>query len=147
MSNLFRAETNVEHRKSPRKQFKLRIHFKCLQKGDVSRALDSLAEDLGAGGMAMNIGHEIEGNQLLMITLFLPKVEHRNEIIDKPVFLEKECDSVAILSRVVWCAKRRDNEYIAGVEFLDLKREHRNIFKKFLIDFDLDKPDSKLYLT
>ncbi len=146
MTEFFNAETRAEHRRYPRTLIKLRVHYKCLQKGDVSRALDSLAEDLGAGGMAMRMGQKLEPGQLLMVAVFLPKTDKRAEIIDTPVFLEKDCITVSILSRVVWCTMKKDHEYIAGIEFWDLNREHRKQFKDFLIDFNLDKPDSDLYL-
>ncbi len=140
----YKGQTRAEHRRYPRIQMKLWVHFKCLDKGTISQDLESLAEDLGAGGMAMRSDRKLQMGQLLMLTLYLPP-EGKRESSDTLIYSEKDSVPISILSRVVWCSAAADQEYLLGVQFLDLDRQDRKSLKAFLVDYDLDKPDSKLY--
>lgn len=146
MTDFFKGETRAENRRHPRVQMKLWIHYRELTKGELSHPGESLAEDLGTQGMAMRSDHPMRAGQLLRITLFLPPEEKRRGVQDMEVYTEEECLPVDILSRVVWCQETDQHEYILGVQFLDPEPRHRNRLKEFLIDYNLDKPDSALYI-
>jgi c-di-GMP-binding flagellar brake protein YcgR len=140
----FKGQTQAENRRYPRIHLKLWVHFKCLDKGVSALDLESLAEDLGAGGMAMRSDRDLKPGQLLMLTLYLPPASKR-ESVETLIYSEKESLPVAVLSRVVWSAAAADGEFLVGVQFLDLEAKDRRTLKTFLVDYNLDQPDSKLY--
>ena len=51
---------------------------------------------------------------------------------------------VDILARVAWCRPQGPNDYLVGVQFLDLDGNSRDVLKKFLIDFRLYQSDKPL---
>jgi hypothetical protein len=140
----YTGQTRAENRRSPRIHLKLWVHFKCLDKGMSPLDLESLAEDLGAGGMAIRSDRDLKPGQLLMLTLYLPPVGKR-ESEATLIYSEKESLPVPILSRVVWCTATTDREFLAGIQFLDLESKDRGTLKSFLVDYSLDQPDSQLY--
>jgi c-di-GMP-binding flagellar brake protein YcgR len=140
----YTGQTRAENRRYPRIQIKLWVHFKCLDKGERDVDLESLAEDLGAGGMAMRSDRDLKPGQRLKLTLYLPPVGKR-ESGATLIYSEKESLPVSILSRVVWCAATADREFMAGVQFLELESKDRTTLKTFLVDYNLDQPDSNLY--
>jgi hypothetical protein len=144
---VFRGSTKAENRRYPRMRLKLPVQYKRLKKGEVSGPQASRAEDLGARGIAMRSDHPMRLGQLLMLTLYLPPEKQRNLVKEgaETALSEKECEPVDVLSRVAWCAPFNEKEYMLGVEFLDPDPQHRSRLKEFLVEFDLDKPDSSLY--
>ena len=74
-SKAFKGEAGAERRKFPRIPLKLRMNFQCLAKDSVSPAEEHLAEDLGAGGLAMRSRVRLEKNQILAISLYVPRAE------------------------------------------------------------------------
>ncbi len=143
-ARVYKGKTYAEHRRFPRMKFKLWVHFKCLERGGSSLSLESLAEDLGAGGMAMRSDHQLKGGQLLMLTLFLPPEDKRVDGEEMLIYSEKECMPVDVLARVAWCEPRAE-EFMLGLQFLDLDQANRTKLKAFLVDYNLDRPDSALY--
>jgi c-di-GMP-binding flagellar brake protein YcgR len=141
----FRAQTHAENRRYPRLNFKLWVHFRCLSKGEVSEPLESLAEDLGTQGMAMRSDHPLRVGQLLRTTLYVPPESRRKSAEETPIYEETDCLPVEILARVVWCNPLESGEYMLGIQFLDPNPAHRNRLKSFLVDYELDDPNSALY--
>lgn len=146
MPEIHRGETQAEHRRYPRLRLKLWVHYQCLERGTVSHRLESLAEDLGAGGLAMRSDRALGSGQLVLATLFLPPAELRAGEENTPIVEEKDCVPIPVLCRVVWSAPRED-QYMNGLQFLDLQPQHRKLLKAFLVDFDLDQPESDLYTS
>jgi c-di-GMP-binding flagellar brake protein YcgR len=142
---VYRSYIRAENRRYPRIRLKLWVQYKRLKKGEESGMHESLAEDLGARGMAMRSDHPMRLGQLLMLTLFLPPEGRREDADQEPVFDERDCVPVDILSRVAWCKPFNDQEYMLGVEFMDPDPSHRSRLKSFLVDYNLDQPNSALY--
>jgi c-di-GMP-binding flagellar brake protein YcgR len=145
MQDVYKAETNAENRRFPRLQLKLWVHYQLLRQGEVSTQQESLAQDLGARGMAIRSDHAVRVGQLLKTTLYLPPEDNRRRPDKLPIYSEKESLPVDILARVVWCQRAENQEYMLGIEFLDPEPAHRSRLKAFLIDYKLDQPDSALY--
>lgn len=145
MQEEFKGQTRAENRRHPRVQLKLWVHYRLMRQGTVSAPLESLAEDLGTRGTAIRSDHPERVGQLLVVTLYLPLEQKRKSPAETPVYSEDESLPVEILSRVVWCKQLETREYMLGIEFLDPKPGHRNRLKSFLIDYNLDQPDTTLY--
>lgn len=143
---IYRSTIKAENRRYPRVRFKLLVKFKRLKKGEVSQPEAAQAEDLGARGIAMRSAHPMRLGQLLMVTLMIPAENKRDKVSEAEPLLEKECMPVDVLSRVAWCRPYDDKEYMLGVEFLDPDPHHRSRLKAFLVDFNLDQPNSALYM-
>jgi c-di-GMP-binding flagellar brake protein YcgR len=143
--NVYRSQVGAENRKYPRVKLKLWVKYKRLKKGEVSSPNETLAEDFGTQGIAMRSKTPMRMGQLLMLTLYLPPEPKRSLEAEPAAVPEKDCVPVDILSRVAWCAPRSEDEYMLGVQFLDPDPGHRNRLKSFLVDFNLDRPDSALY--
>ncbi len=141
----FRGETGAERRRYPRMPIKLQVSYKCIEKGIISKPEAYLAEDLGAGGLAMRSPRSLDSGQMLMLNLFLPPADTEGTDKNLSIFTEEECVMVGILSRVAWCTAFREEGYLIGVQFLDLDRDDRRRLKDFLTNFQLDAPDSSLY--
>ena len=144
---VFQGRTQAERRKYPRIPLKMWVHFQCLKEGDASPAsLESLAEDLGAGGLAMRSDLHLEQGQMLMVTLYLPPAAKRAQPDDTLIYAEGECLTAVVLSRVIWCRPLKDKEFMVGVKFLDLDGESRRSLKDFLKDYQLDQPNPETNL-
>ena len=144
MDASFRGEAGAGNRRFPRKRLRLAVQYKRLERNRLPSAVESRLEDLGAGGMAMTSGQRLAPDQLLMITLYLPAAPicaARGE----PLLSDRDCTPVNILSRVAWCAERTPRSWVCGVQFLDCDRTDRTRLKHFLVEFDLDSPNSQLY--
>ncbi|MEW6515471.1 MAG: PilZ domain-containing protein [candidate division FCPU426 bacterium] len=137
----------VESRRYPRIPLRMKLKYRILIRGEKSRfeVSHSLADDLGAKGLAMSSQSPLQGGQLLTLTLFLPPESKRRELVDASVFKEDECNLVSILARVAWSKPRGEGRYAVGVEFLDLEPSSRKLLKQFLVDFELDDMNSPLY--
>jgi c-di-GMP-binding flagellar brake protein YcgR len=135
--DVFSGEAQAERRRHPRVPLKLRLAYQCLEKGNVSPAEKNLGKDLAAGGLAMSSKTPLVLNQLLMMTLYLPAAEKREEV--------EEGQPVNILSRVAWCS-RRESDFEIGVQFLDMDRDDRKTMKNFLIDYRLYPGDQAPFL-
>ncbi len=144
MAETFRGETRAENRRFPRQKLKLWVHFIRLKENqEKSGKLESLTEDLGAGGIAMRSDHKLENGEVLALTLFLPPEDKRTDPDHDLIYSEEECLPVDIQARVRWCAPREDLEYILGVEFLQVRGEHRERLKTFLVNYNLAEPETK----
>jgi len=141
----FKGETRAERRRYERKPIKLPLSYRCLDKGSVSEPQADLARDLGAGGLMMHSHQSLRKDQILMLTLFLPPVDKREEGMATEMFSEEESIGIEIVSRVAWSAPAADGGYVIGVQFLDLEPNNRKWLKEFLVDFKLDQPGSSLY--
>lgn len=139
MPEAFHGEAFAEKRRYKRKQMKLALQFQCIDKNKVSQPKRDLAEDLGAGGLAMISQTNLAKNQLLMMTIFLPDQEEDGSSE------KNNWTTITVLSRVAWSRAQADGAYMIGVEFLDLEPGERQILKTFLIDYELDQADSELY--
>jgi hypothetical protein len=146
MDSEFKGSTQAEHRRFPRAKIKLWVHFKLLDQENSQTDLESMSEDFGAGGIAMRSDHDLEPGQHLMLMIYLPKKEYRvPSDLDMLIFPEEECLPVTVLSRVVWVKELEDHEFIMGVKFLAPDQQQLKLLKEFLVDFNLDNPDSKLF--
>lgn len=145
---LVKMQTGVyitERRGHPRKPLKLWTRYQCLQKYR-DHSYEGIAEDIGAGGLAMRSDLQLNMGELLMLTLFLPPADKR--VLPDTVFQYAKPEGLpaAILSRVAWCIPARETDYVLGVQFLDMDRENRRRLKSFLVEYRLDRPDSSLYV-
>jgi len=140
MTTDYQGETTAERRRYVRKAMQLKVQFRFMEKDVVSKPQTDLLEDLGAGGLAMVTKQSLRKGQLLMISLELPanNDEQCREIISGK-------SKVSILSRVAWVKPNQNGSYTIGVEFLDLEPGERQLLKAFLIEYELDQPDSELY--
>ncbi len=146
MAEFFTGQAGAENRRYPRLKLKLWVHYRPLKQGESAAGpLESLAEDVGARGTAVRSSHAMRIGQLLMVTLYLPPENKRGEADTLPIFAEKDCLPVDILSRVVWCRAKDEHEFLLGIQFLDPDPSHRRRLKDFLVDYNLDKPESALY--
>jgi c-di-GMP-binding flagellar brake protein YcgR len=144
-ANHFSGETQAERRRYPRVPLKLRLEYQCLEKGNVAPSEKKLAKDLAAGGLAMSSERPLPPNQLLMLTLYLPLPEKRDDLEQGESVGEEESVPVNILSRVAWCA-RREGDFEVGVQFLDMDRDDRKTMKSFLIEYRLYPGDPTPFL-
>jgi c-di-GMP-binding flagellar brake protein YcgR len=144
MAEPFSAEARAEHRRFPRMSIKLQVRYKRLKQGDISPAAGSMGEDVGAGGMAMRCSQELPAGQLLMLSIYLPPENLQTQAGGESV-PEQACTPIAVLARVAWTSQKNSGEFLTGVQFLDLNRNHRKLLKAFLVNFHLDQPDSFLY--
>ncbi len=145
---ILKGEMVVEARRYPRIPLKMKIKYRILIHGQKARFefSHSLADDLGAKGLAMSSQYPLESGQLLTLTLFLPPQSKRRELVDASVFKEEECDQISVLARVAWSKPRDKGRHAVGVEFLDLEPSDRKTLKRFLVDFELDDMNSPLYI-
>lgn len=142
---IYRGIIKAENRRHPRVKLKLTVRYKRLKKGEVTGPHAGQAEDFGARGIAMRSMHPMRLGQLLMLTIYLPAESERRLEKEERQAREENTLPVDILSRVAWCAPYDDKEYMLGVEFLDPDPAHRSRLKAFLIEYNLDQPDSALY--
>ncbi len=143
----YKGKVSAERRRHPRILLKLWVHFTARIHGELARSCssESLSEDLGTTGLAMRSDQELAAGQTLTLTLFLPPKEKRTDASKTLIYPEDECLPTTIRSRVAWCRALPDQEYILGIEFLDLSPPDRIHLKSFLVDYKLDDPDSALY--
>jgi hypothetical protein len=147
-TNDIQAVTQAENRRFPRIRLKLTVHYRKLKQGVLSAPEATHALDFGAQGMAMRGPQAMRIGQLLLATLLVPPREKRKtgpEETDLTCSSE-ECIPIQILSRVAWCQPQGGNNFLLGIKFLDLKPEHQHLFREFLVEFNLDRPDSAHYL-
>lgn len=142
---VFHGETGAERRRYARRPIKLKVTYRCLERDRVSGVRSDLAEDMGAGGLLLRAHQPLKPDQVLMLTLFIPPQERRQAAADNLMCSDEECQQVEILSRVAWSASAPGNGFLAGVQFLDLDQSHRRWLKEFLVEFQLDQPNSPLY--
>ncbi len=135
MTPVYEGKTKAERRRFERRAIHLKLRFQCLDKDHVSGVHNDLAEDLGAGGLAMVSSQELQTGQLLMLTLLLPGKEGT----------PAGSSEVNVLSRVAWSKPAHQGGYLMGIQFLDLEPAERQLLKSFLVEFELDQPDSAMY--
>ncbi len=147
IEHLFQGETAAEARRFPRIPLRMNLQYRVLVKGEAPtfHSSRSLAEDLGAKGLAMRSRHELAPGQLLTVVLFLPPEEKRRDLIDASIYPEAECQKVNILARAAWCKAVGEGRFMVGVEFLDLEPQDRQELKRFLADYELVDMDSPLF--
>ncbi len=139
MASVYEAKTKAERRRYERRAMHLKLRFQCLDKDYVSPIQNDLAEDLGAGGLAMMSDRDLKPGQLLMLTLMLPDKED----LDRGRLTESA--EVNLLSRVAWSKPASQGGFVIGIQFLDLEPAERQLLKAFLVEFELDQPDSGMY--
>ncbi len=143
----YKGKVSAERRQYPRIPLKLWVHFTGRIRGELAHSCssESLSEDLGTAGLAMRSDHELPSGQPLTLTLFLPPKEKRTDVAKTLIYPEEDCIPTIIRSRVAWCRALPDQEYMLGIQFLDLSPTDRSHLKSFLVDYKLDAPDSALY--
>lgn len=144
MEKIHHAQAGAERRRFERIPLNLKISFRCLDKDYISDIKDDLAEDLGAGGVAIRSMYEMKQGQLLMLSLHLPSEDMEEENAKNDDDHESE-KVVNIFSTVAWCKLMKTGEFMIGVQFLDLDPDERMDLKEFLVEYKLDQPDSSLY--
>lgn len=142
---VFNGETGAERRRYARRPIRLKVVYRCLERDRVSAVRSDLVEDVGAGGLLLRAHQPLKPDQVLMLTLFIPPPERRQAAGDTQLCPDEECQQVEILCRVAWSAPTPGNGFLAGVQFLDLEQSHRRWLKEFLVEFQLDQPNSPLY--
>ncbi len=144
---IYKGKVSAERRQYPRIPLKLWVHFTARIQGELAHSCssESLSEDLGTTGLAMRSDQELAGGQTLTLTLFLPPMEKRTDVSKTLIYPEEECLPVTIRARVAWCRALADQEYMLGIQFLDLTPPDCGHLKSFLVDYKLDDPDSSLY--
>lgn len=142
MTESFTAKVKVENRRFPRVRFKLGIHYAEVQKGELPKPLQSLAEDVGVGGMAMYSNKKLTKGQLLTVNIYLPPAEKYINTSEIPVYLKEECEPVTLFARVVWCHQDKKHGFRAGIKFFDVDKKNAKQFKHFLVEYELDEPIS-----
>ncbi|MBN1548810.1 MAG: PilZ domain-containing protein [Syntrophaceae bacterium] len=131
------AETFVERRKFARYSLRLRVQYS-KAKGDkaVRTPQESISRDLGVGGMALVLEEKLEPGQTLSVNIDLPDVQdlitdQNNEA------MSAAGKTVTLLASVVWIKPAPDNQFLAGIRFLDLNHEDAIALKGFLEEYRL----------
>jgi hypothetical protein len=137
---VYQADTLAERRRFPRVALRLPVHYQSgAESGDVSLFNSSITHDLGIGGMAMIATRPLETGDLLNLTLFLPP-DAETEPGTSPDHPDPG-SQVNLLSRVIWRQHLTEDQYLLGVQFLDLADQHCERLKTFLRDYRLQTPD------
>ncbi len=133
-----------ESRQYPRKNIRLEVRCQILRRGVVTEPEIQETVDLGTrgAGILSKVGMDVGG--MLMLTLYLPPLAILKNQRSEALIPAKDCQSVAVLSRVIW-NEPEGAGYRYGVQFLDLERDHRQRFKRFLVDLGLDQLSSPWY--
>jgi hypothetical protein len=134
----------VERRQYPRRVLVLEAKCLCLKPGLLGEPLAQKTLNLGTRGACLSGDRALDRGLMLMLTLYLPPAAKRNTLQPGEICPAAECQTAALLSRVVWCQAWK-GQYRYGVQFLDLERDQRSRFKAFLVDLELDRPDSPWY--
>ena len=144
---IYKGKASAERRHYPRIPLKFWVHFTARIQGELAHSCssESLSEDFGTAGLAMRSDHALASGQTLTLTLFLPHKKKNTDLSKILIYPEEECLPVTIRSRVAWCRTLPDQEYLLGIQFLDLAPPDRSRLKFFLVDYKLDDPDSDLY--
>lgn len=104
----------IERRKSQRLNSLLPIKYKNKRNGPFLQAL--ACQDIGGRGIRIVLPHEVKMNDRMQVLLYLR---------DMP-------NPIKTICRVVWCKRNKYGKFIAGLEFLKIKRpEH---FMEFLCE-------------
>lgn len=134
-----------EKRRFPRETLKVWVHYKTFKNGKISDPLESLTDNISAGGLGLRSDKEINPGQMIMVTLYLPPEESRKEAQDTMIFEESMCVPVSVLSKVAWCQTASDNEYRFGVQFLEMDDYSRSVLKMYLEHYHLYSTDSPVF--
>jgi c-di-GMP-binding flagellar brake protein YcgR len=137
-----RASRGKERRRFLRKPLQMELEYQSLKKSTISPVQNSQTHDVSAGGLAMVSNRPLEQDQLLLVTLYLPAAA--------PAKAESKAaiphNTATILSRVAWCLPTPNKDYFRlGIQFLDLAKDDRKQLKSFLVNWKLDRKNSKLY--
>lgn len=130
----------AENRKYPRIHFKLKVHFSPVEKGELPKPIRGKAEDMAAGGMAMQCLDYVEPGRYMTLNLYVPSVENLSVSEGTHDFSVKDCIPVTILSKVVWCRAMEPEGYRIGIQFCDIDQTKRKLLKHFLVEYELDEP-------
>lgn len=134
-----------ERRKCPRARLKLWVHYKTIHQGKISSTLESLTDDLSAGGVRLRADHQVIQGQMLMLTLYLPQEENLKEIETTMIYRENDCMPISILARVAWCQADEDDEFSFGVQFIELDDYSRSILRLYLEHYQLFSKESSIF--
>jgi hypothetical protein len=135
----------VERRLHPRRLLALEAKCLCLKPGSLGDPLPQRTSNLGTRGAGLHCDRLLERGLMVMLTLYLPPAARRKVLIPGEFCPTAECQTVALLSRVIW-SQSWEGQYRYGVQFLDLERDQRQRFKAFLIDMELDRQGSPWYV-
>jgi len=135
----------VERRLHPRRLLALEAKSLCLKPGSLDDPLMQRTCNLGTRGAGINSDRSMERGLMLMLTLYLPPAAKRKILIPGEICPAADCQTVALLSRVIWC-QSWEGQYRYGVQFLDLERDQRLRFKSFLMEMELDRQGSPWYV-
>ncbi|MCD4814244.1 PilZ domain-containing protein [bacterium] len=134
------GEVKVENRKYPRINFKLAVHYAPVEKGAIPKPVKSNAEDMGAGGMAMQSREFIEPGNYVTLNLYLPSFENLQFLDKFSDFPVNDCIAITILSKIVWCRKMKAEGYLVGIQFCDIDPQKKKLLKHFLVEYEMDEP-------
>jgi hypothetical protein len=140
-----KPESAGERRQHPRRWLGLEAKCLCLKPGTLDEPLLHRVCNLGTRGATLISDRQLERGLMLMLTLYLPPAGKRKILASDEICPAPECQTVALLSRVIWC-QASGGQYRYGVQFLDLEREQRRRFKAFLQDLELDRLGSPWYV-
>jgi hypothetical protein len=136
--------TPTEQRSFPRRNIRLEVRCQILKRGEVSEPLPQETLELGTRGADLIGLQPFENGVMLMLSFFLPPMAMLKMQKPDEFYPSRDCQMVAILSRVTAC-EPLDNRFRYSVQFLDLERDHRMRFKRFLVELGLDQLTSPLY--
>lgn len=121
----------ADRRRYPRFPIRLKLHFLSLKIRDHGHLQECTTRDLAMGGLAMRGHQSLENGQRLMINLFLPASKPAAE----PPAEKQTAHKIAqafILSKVVWQKEVEGNQFLSGVQFLELTTFDRKRLQDFL---------------
>lgn len=113
----------LERRRSPRLNDNIFIFGRL----DSSESFDALTGDINADGLMFEFNRDISQNIKLEMEIYQPIICCKSRIY-----------SIPVLARVAWIRKiekdhfeKGENQYIVGVEFLEIKEEDRQRIVKY----------------
>jgi hypothetical protein len=124
-------DENAERRRFPRLAINVGVHCNSFDEGRIVHQLSNYSENLGVGGLSVRSEKKLPQDLSLLVSFFLP-IQRRSVILQPSVTLP-----VIARSRVAWC-RPVAGDFLLGLEFLDINRYSRNIFKAFLDLYQLD---------
>jgi c-di-GMP-binding flagellar brake protein YcgR len=135
----------LEKRKCARREFKLWVHYKVIHNGKISDKLESLTQDLSAGGVGLKADHELQPGQMMMITLYLPPENKRFSLEETLITDEANCLPISILSRIAWCKEEQEKEFRFGAQFIELDEISRELLGKYFEHYQLQTKGSLIF--
>ncbi|MCK5241422.1 PilZ domain-containing protein [bacterium] len=138
---IFTADTFVERRRHPRIPLKIIVNYRKVAESGNSNYKKSQSLNLGIGGIVIRSDQEMPVGELIVVELFLPPEDKRQNLAFLATCPEMECRKVSIQSKIAWSSFFEDEKYIFGVEFLNMSNEDSEYLKSFMEEYKI--PESK----